>query len=401
VTTLALTLLAMFALRGAVNRSLHVFAQSVSLNTQAAVVFQNRTAAYQAMASLAEGNSEEVEDVRLYDADGNLLARWHRRQGSTLLQSLANASVGWLMPAPFIQPIMHDGGEIGSIRIAAYGGRMAKFLVQGTIWLLLGLSLSAVCVFYFSRKLTRDIITPLRQFANVTHAIRDERAFDRRVPEAPISELDDLGRDFNALLAELDVWERKNLQERAQLTIRATRDDLTGLTKRAAFNEHLQRAADRALDQGHCIALLFIDVDHFKQVNDRLGHAAGDAILVAIAERLKAQLREGDLAARLGGDEFAIVLQSLHDANDATRIAERLVASMEEPIVLAHGEAFKVSISVGVSVLPDHGDSIERLMAAADAAMYSAKRDPARGWHMAGRKADSDNKGDTVDEFVD
>lgn len=401
VTTLVLTLLAVFALRSAVNRSLHVIAQSMSFNAQAAVVFQNRAAAYQAMASLAESNEEEIKDARLYDAQGNLLAKWHRQQRSAPLQSIANACVEWLMPAPFFQPIMHDGRKIGSIGITAYGGRMARFLVQGILWLLLGLSLTAACVFYFSRRLTRNIITPLRQFARVTHAIRDERAFDRRVPEAPISELDDLGRDFNALLAELDAWERKNRQERAQLTIRATRDDLTGLAKRGAFNEHLHRVVSHAVQQGGCAALLFIDVDHFKQVNDLLGHAAGDTILVGIAERLKAQLRDGDLAARLGGDEFAIVLQSLHGADDANRVAERVAASMEEPITLAHGRQYTVSISIGVAVLPDHADSVDRLMAAADAAMYSAKRNPARAWHVARDTTTLDDSGAGLNELGD
>ncbi len=143
------------------------------------------------------------------------------------------------------------------------------------------------------------------------------------------------------------------------------------------------RALRNGAKQGERVAVLFLDSDRFKEINDTFGHAAGDAVLVAVATRVRAQLREHDLVARLGGDEFAVLLTPLHSIEDAERIAEKIIASMDMPIPVPGQAQVITSLSVGIAVYPDHGSTPGSLLNAADAAMYQAKRLSRGGQHTA------------------
>ena len=156
----------------------------------------------------------------------------------------------------------------------------------------------------------------------------------------------------------------------------ATRDSLTGLANRAALFDRLDLALDRAREDGRAVAVLFLDLDGFKQVNDTLGHSAGDNVLVQVAERVRAVLRAEDLLARNGGDEFVALLTGL-DPLDAGRVALRagadVAASLARPFPVGPAQA-RLGGSVGVAVYPEHGDTSSTLLARADAAMYCAKQ---------------------------
>ena len=218
---------------------------------------------------------------------------------------------------------------------------------------------------------------------SVAHAARRERRFDRRVPEAAIAELNELGNDFNALLDELEVWHSHLQSENQTLAHQASHDSLTGLPNRAFFEGRLSRSVRNAARQQDHLALLFLDSDHFKQINDTLGHAVGDEVLISVAERVRAQLREQDLVARLGGDEFAVLLTPLHSREDAEHIAEKIVASMKLPVQLDSGRSIATSLSVGIAYYPDDGADPASLLNAADAAMYQAKRERRGHWQLA------------------
>ena len=151
----------------------------------------------------------------------------------------------------------------------------------------------------------------------------------------------------------------------------AFHDPLTGLANRALFTERLQHAVARQNRAGSLLAVLFVDIDDFKAVNDLRGHQAGDELLVAVAGRICACLREADTAARLGGDEFAILLENLATDYDAEPVAERIVAAFGQPFQI-RGEAVYVSASVGVA-LAGEPESLDNVLANADVAMYRAK----------------------------
>ena len=168
-----------------------------------------------------------------------------------------------------------------------------------------------------------------------------------------------------------DITKRKADEELAH---QALHDSLTGLPNRAFL---LNRIGEMTLDverSRECFALLILDLDGFKQINDRLGHRAGDLVLRDLAPRLQEPLRRGDVVARLGGDEFAILLSPPADAKIAFAVAGRINHCIREPL-LVEGMCFKLSASIGIALHPQHGRKAGNLLHHADIAMYTAKRD--------------------------
>jgi diguanylate cyclase (GGDEF)-like protein/PAS domain S-box-containing protein len=157
-----------------------------------------------------------------------------------------------------------------------------------------------------------------------------------------------------------------------QLLDLAYRDPLTGLGNRKAFGEHLKGGLDSAGRREQALGLLYIDLDRFKEVNDRFGHDIGDDLLLAIAERIRGILRQPDRFYRLGGDEFTILLQD-SGQESAQRLAERILVALQQPFEIRHVRIDFVTPSIGIAVFPDHAVTPESLIKAADSAMYQAK----------------------------
>jgi diguanylate cyclase (GGDEF)-like protein len=177
--------------------------------------------------------------------------------------------------------------------------------------------------------------------------------------------------DRRVVLASVqDVTERNRLE--AALRHQAFHDELTGLANRALLTDRIDHAIHRLRRTRHTAAVLVLDLDRFKTVNDSLGHNAGDALLREIAARFRRALREADTPARIGGDEFAILLEDLDSVDDAKSTAQRLLDALEEPFVVLGKEIF-ARASIGVSIVDTHGDNADELLRNADAAMYRAK----------------------------
>jgi len=153
----------------------------------------------------------------------------------------------------------------------------------------------------------------------------------------------------------------------------ATHDVLTGLPNRALFHDRLAQALKQAGRRKACAAVLFIDLDKFKQANDALGHAAGDALLKEVARRLSASVRSGDTAARVGGDEFAVVLSEVARPGDAAAVARKILEAMARPMSL-EGHPYTLTVSIGAATYPADGADADGLVRSADAAMFDAKR---------------------------
>ncbi|GLK85568.1 sensor domain-containing diguanylate cyclase [Ancylobacter defluvii] len=163
---------------------------------------------------------------------------------------------------------------------------------------------------------------------------------------------------------------RKN--EEARLEHLATHDALTGLANRALLGEHLVQATERLRQGGRRFAVLYMDIDHFKQINDGFGHRAGDVVLREVAARFQAVLGPEDIVARLGGDEFALIHTLEADISEAGRLAWRLIAAMAEPVAFA-GTTIPLGLSIGIAIAPDRGSDADALIASADRALYEAK----------------------------
>jgi len=173
-----------------------------------------------------------------------------------------------------------------------------------------------------------------------------------------------------------DITDRKRFEER--LSFLAQYDVLTGLPNRALFYDRLRQAVVRAKREQAMVGLMFLDLDRFKQINDTLGHAAGDRVLKVVAERLKGFLREVDTIARLGGDEFTVVIEGVSEPEQLSGVAEKIRNALSEPVDL-DGRDMSVSASIGITLYPRDGEDIEQLIKNADIAMYHAK-------HRGGRQ---------------
>ncbi|MBG7559972.1 diguanylate cyclase [Pseudomonas aeruginosa] len=209
--------------------------------------------------------------------------------------------------------------------------------------------------------------------AGKTFAIPLQRADDSLgYFEATVSLIHDLQgelRGYRGIVR--DVSDQIAYQQ--QLLEMAYRDPLTGLGNRKAFDEQLGQALLRAGSGGSELALLYLDLDRFKEVNDRFGHDVGAALLRTVAERVRSTLRQPDKAYRLGGDEFAVLLEDSQE-NNPQRLAERLLAALVQPIALNGERIDFVTPSIGIALYPRHAGDAEGLVRAADSAMYEAKR---------------------------
>lgn len=183
---------------------------------------------------------------------------------------------------------------------------------------------------------------------------------------------DDAGATTNYAALFTDITHIRENEE--QVRRLAYYDALTRLPNRRLLEDRLSLAMRHAHRHGHQLAVIFFDLDHFKQVNDSLGHAIGDELLLQVSRRLTEHLREDDTLARLGGDEFIALLPDLADPTEVTRIARRLIGAISTPFTIG-GHEFRVGCSLGISFYPNDADTAEDLMRNADAAMYRAKQE--------------------------
>jgi len=176
-----------------------------------------------------------------------------------------------------------------------------------------------------------------------------------------------------------DITQRK--QSEARIEHLAYHDSLTGLPNRFALSARLAQSLADARRNGQQLAVMIIDLDHFKTINDSLGHDIGDQLLIAVSQRLRLVLRDTDTVARLGGDEFVIAIPGITAPEDAARVAEKVIEVVGEPLMLA-GHALHTSPSIGIGIFPTDGLDTDALMKSADTAMYYAKQHGRNGYHF-------------------
>lgn len=202
--------------------------------------------------------------------------------------------------------------------------------------------------------------------------IRDGRGEIRWFTSTIASQADADGRVRRVRGALLDITAQRLAERRVQRL--AHHDDLTGLPNRSAFMDEVAQAVHDARTRGTRFAMLFLDLDGFKEINDSLGHGAGDVLLQQVALRIRGRLRQADRLARFGGDEFLVLIDPVRRRRDVETVTRKILKSIAAPIAL-HGLMASVSASIGIAIFPDDGDDPQRLLKNADAAMYQAKED--------------------------
>ena len=197
---------------------------------------------------------------------------------------------------------------------------------------------------------------------------KGKKPIDVSVTISPVK--DSAGNIIGASKIARDITQRKESQERIEYL--AHYDSLTGLPNRALFTDRMKIAIENASRYSFRLALLFVDLDRFKLINDSLGHGIGDKLLKVVAERMQSTVRQTDTASRLGGDEFVVLLGRIHTATDAARVAEKLIAVLSQPYQIEQHELL-LTASIGISIYPDSGKDASSLIRNADVSMYSAK----------------------------
>lgn len=233
--------------------------------------------------------------------------------------------------------------------------------------------------------LARAVIRPLNQ---MLRSVEHFSSGEARTP-LPVKRRDEIGvlaRSVDSLQQQIDGQMAALQDKQRELDHLASHDSLTGLPNRRLFLDRLAQALARSRRTGEPLALLFIDLDHFKEINDRLGHGAGDVVLRAVAGRLVAEVREIDTVARLGGDEFIILLDATEDRAVIANIATTLLAVLADPVVVA-GESVAIGGSIGISCYPRDGSNATEIVAAADKAMYCAKHEGRNSFRFASGEA--------------
>lgn len=371
-TAVAITVVGTLTVVNYTNHSMGLLGRTIAYNIEAAMVFHDKQAIDETLAYLAK--TEEIAEVVVYDIKGNELSQWRSAEhglSHLIERKIADA----LLDQPFRQDIAQDGEQIGYLILKVRGSMLSTLLMTTGLVFVAVFALSMLMILVTSRYVRRTLITPLARLSTVARSIAAERNFSHRVPHSNIKELNQLADDFNSLLHEIQQWQGHMQKEHAFLSKKASLDPLTGLPNRTQFAPALAAAMSDASKNNSCCALLFIDCDEFKEINDTYGHPVGDAVLVAIASRLGAHLRSRDLVVRLGGDEFSVLLHSVRHPQDALLVADKMLANLEEPIDFPLlGKPLKVFISIGIAVYPYHSLTPEGMINQADKAMYQAKR---------------------------
>jgi len=220
----------------------------------------------------------------------------------------------------------------------------------------------------------RFILTPLDRIMAVIASTDRMGIPVNPVPEQGPEELRTLARSMNSMITSIRLSQRDLQLQKDTVHHMAHHDALTGLANRILFNDRLESGIVRAQRHDYKLALLVIDLDRFKNINDSLGHHIGDRVLTGITQRLAQLIRADDTLARLGGDEFTIILEGLQDAQEADFMARKVLQAVSQPICVDDHHLY-LSSSIGISIYPDHGSTASELLMQADAAMNLAKNE--------------------------
>lgn len=362
-------------------------------NIAAMLVFNDPTEAERELALLAD--RRELSGIALYDAKGKLFA------------SVKDLTVlAWSQPtletAPELTPQRTYNGlaiEL-TIPIQVKGQLEGVLYVKETLhkllgWFLRGLVIMSalMMLIYLAAarllvRIQRQALQPLVELSALAERIAAERNFSLRAPLVDNNEIGSLTLRFNELLKRAEIWQSElnsQLQQQAErgdeLEILALTDSLTQLPNRLYFGQLLQNMVSNSANSQQMSALMFIDLDNFKFVNDNYGHDAGDEVLIEISRRIQSCIRSDDTLCRLGGDEFALLLPKKITPQLIEQICLRLLQKVREPLWVKSAQ-MPVSLSIGVAFCPDHSADTATLLQQADEAMYRTKRAGKNGYQI-------------------
>jgi diguanylate cyclase (GGDEF)-like protein len=353
-------------LRGQMVEHLHSLANLTAIQSQAAVLFEDPQNASELLQSIPAAGG--VQRAELRGRSGRLLAEYS--QPPTYL--LAGAT-RWLDAVIVTRDIVVEGHTVGQLTLIGSNEPLVNGLVGLIVSDIVVAALTILLSMLLVTRYTGRITQPLMQLRVVMRNVIEKGDFSQRAPAFALTEAEELGTEFNELLDEIEYRDHELKQANDALERLAFRDLLTGLPNRAMFDLALTETLRDERASALRVALLYLDIDDFKAVNDLHGHDAGDRVLAAIGERLHAWLPQGALAARLGGDEFVVMISPFAHDRDMHGFIEDLRGSTDAPL-LVDAAVLQPRLSIGWSLFPDHAGGADELLRAADQSMYAEKR---------------------------
>ncbi len=289
-------------------------------------------------------------------------------------------------------PITYRGETIAELNVITDYPTLHKHVFNHFILTSIALFSSFLISFTIASYLQRVFLQPIHHLLRITKKIAHDKNYSVKVNKTSNDELGVLADHFNFMLEQIHIRD-KNLEEEVAkrtsdlvklnntLNYRANHDILTNLANRELFNDHLQQTIAQAERQHSKFAVIFIDLDQFKLINDTMGHDFGDSILCKVANKLSACVRKEDTLARMGGDEFTVLLPSIQSTDNAISFVHKILDSFKFPIIEQQSE-FHIKPSIGISIYPDDGTQADVLQKNADTAMYSAKAEGGNCYHF-------------------
>ncbi|NOU00317.1 MAG: EAL domain-containing protein [Gallionella sp.] len=349
-----------------------------------ALMFADKKSADDTLATLDK--DEAVLEARVFDKTHESFASHLRTTNNIASNTRALNNADGLQQVTFnladltvITPISSGNDQAGTllIRVDLRGlySRVLQFSLIIVFTVLIALILASILL----SRMQRSITVPLANLSKVMTEVSEQHDYTRRAEVTSQDEIGSLAHSFNAMVTEIQrhdgmLSEELLTRKRAEVQLEkmAHFDNVTNLPNRHFFNRRASDLVQLNQGSGHRIALLFIDLDNFKYVNDTFGHHSGDLLLIGVAERLKNAVRTSDMVARFGGDEFAVLLGNPSSIEQVEKIAQKILVSLGEAFDINEYQ-FHIGASIGLAMLPDHSDTIEELLKQADAAMYQAK----------------------------
>ena len=377
-----------FSQQDATTERLHAVAGIIGSNTIAALSFDDADSARLTLSMLKEEG--DIVSANLFSEKGILFANYQRDERNPPY-TLPDKTSGYIDDKPYVVvPVMFEAAVIGKLLLVSdfsYWKQRQRFHLYTALGVLL---LSFAVALLISSRLQRVVSEPVLKLAETARRITETNDYSMRAKKLSMDETGRLADDFNSMLDQIQVKDSELqkitelLEEKVeartlaltemtqQLEHQAYHDMLTGLANRTTFDDRLKLAIEQLQRYGGKLAVLFMDLDRFKVVNDTLGHAVGDKLLKEVAERFSTCVRASDTLARLGGDEFAVLLMNINSDSEAVDVAQKLRKIIAEPIEV-DGYSLHPSTSIGISLFPGDGDSADIILKNADTAMYRSK----------------------------
>ncbi|NMG77377.1 putative bifunctional diguanylate cyclase/phosphodiesterase [Aromatoleum diolicum] len=355
---------------GEAQRDAEIKAAIIAENALPALQFRDNRTADEILAGLARDGA--VLDARIVEANGQVFARFTPPDDS----GQRDVSEDTLQVAV---PMSAGGERLATLEVISDTTTVSDQIVTYIAALGLATAVALIVGSFIVVRLQRAITDPLAELTHLMGEVSGSRDLSRRARVPNRDELGQLSDSFNRMIDQIDqrntalgleLAERLRAEERLEHL--AHHDPVTGLPNRHFFRKRTgDLTRGKALAEGS-MALLFVDLDNFKYINDTFGHDCGDQLLVAVAERLLACVRAHDMVVRFGGDEFVVLLDRIGDSAQAQRLGEKLLETIVRPFDLADA-CFYVTCSIGVAVAPEHAANFDELLRKSDAAMYVAK----------------------------